>query len=129
METVTLARGTRGPAQLEPVPAMWKFLCALAILVGHNLVTWKALRPGSDAIRLSFDLLQFFSPFHFFLFSGYFAASGLKDSSRGIAGFAIGRGSDLPLRIGMGLSILLGGAFHHLVERPSGPLVRRIQGR
>lgn len=93
MVALTPASGEpRRSAPLEPVPAMWKFLCALAVLLGHNLVTWKALRPGSDAIRLSFDLLQFFSPYHFFLFSGYFAASALKDSSRGIVGFATGRG-------------------------------------
>lgn len=64
------------------VPGIWKLLCALAILVGHHLVTAKAMRPDSALLSASFDLLQFFSPLHFFMFSGYLAAGSLANRNR-----------------------------------------------
>jgi peptidoglycan/LPS O-acetylase OafA/YrhL len=76
----------------DAVPGLWKFLCALAILFGHNLVTLMAWHPAASVWKDLFHPLQFFSPLHFFFFSGYFAASGLLDVSRPILPFMKSRG-------------------------------------
>jgi len=77
----------------DAVPGLWKFGCALAILLGHNLVTLKAWHPENEVWRGLFQVLQVFSPLQFFFFSGYFAASGLLDISRSLPAFMMARGA------------------------------------
>lgn len=75
----------------EAVPGLWKFLCALAVLFGHNLVTLLAWRPDAPLVGPVYHLVQFFSPIHFFVFSGYIASSALGDAKTGLRGFMAGR--------------------------------------
>jgi surface polysaccharide O-acyltransferase-like enzyme len=75
----------------ESVAGIWKLACALAILVGHNLVTLTQWHPHDELVKWSFRLLQIFSPFQFFFFSGYLASSMLSDSKRSLGAAMTGR--------------------------------------
>lgn len=75
----------------ESVAGIWKLACALAILVGHNLVTLTQWQPHDEFMRWTFRLLQVFSPFQFFFFSGYLASSMLSDTRRTLVAAMTGR--------------------------------------
>lgn len=75
----------------ESVAGIWKLACALAILVGHNLVTLTQWQPHDEFLRWAFRLLQVFSPFQFFFFSGYLASSMLSDTRRSLVAAMTGR--------------------------------------
>ena len=76
----------------ESIPGTWKLLCALAVLLGHNLVTLTAWHPENQILGGIFHLVRFFSPLHFFLFSGYFACSSLEGTKLGMGRLMASRG-------------------------------------
>ncbi|HNY32494.1 MAG TPA: acyltransferase [Fibrobacteria bacterium] len=77
--------------QWDPIPGYWKLLCALAVLVGHNLVTLTAWQTDFPPWRWIYHAVQFFSPYHFFLFSGYLACSSLESPSVPLGKFMLSR--------------------------------------
>ena len=79
------------PKGWDPIAGLWKLFCALAILVGHHLVTYIEWREPSGLVRGVYQLLQVVSPLHFFFFSGWLAASGLVDIRRPMAGLFANR--------------------------------------
>lgn len=85
------ATSRTAPKEYESLAGLWKLLCALAVLLGHNLVTMSAMAPTSQFLSTAFKCLQVFPPVHFFFFSGYLAASSLGASSRPSAGMMLSR--------------------------------------
>lgn len=79
------------PSGWDPVAGVWKLSCAVAILLGHHMVTYNAWRPGELPAESFYRVLQVFSPLHFFFFSGWLAASGLADLRRGLFPMALAR--------------------------------------
>lgn len=75
----------------ESVAGIWKLACAVAILLGHHLVTLSEWHPDDPVAHAAFRILQVFSPFQFFFFSGYLASSMLADVRRPLRGAMVGR--------------------------------------
>lgn len=75
----------------DPLAGGWKLVCALAILVGHHLVTYLQWRDAAGLVEAAYQVLQVFSPLHFFFFSGWLAASGLVDLQRSMTGIVANR--------------------------------------
>lgn len=86
---VSAASGVRS---YESIAGSWKLACALAVLLGHHLVTIKLLVPDQITWKALFASIQVFAPFQFFFFSGYLAASSLRHSKRPILSMMAGRG-------------------------------------
>lgn len=84
-----------GPVRrpFDALAGTWKLACAVAVLVGHNLVTVTAWRPDDGFWSGVYHLVQFFSPLHFFFFSGYLAASALLDTRRPLGRMMAARGA------------------------------------
>lgn len=80
-----------GSRSYEIVPGVWKLACAVAVLCGHNLITLYNWRADEPIWGWMYHVIQFFSPLHFFFFSGYLAASGLIDVRRGMRGMVASR--------------------------------------
>jgi peptidoglycan/LPS O-acetylase OafA/YrhL len=86
-----IGNGSNGSKEFESLAGIWKLLCAMAVLVGHNLVTLTTWRPHDGFWQVFYHVVQFFSPLHFFFFSGYLAVSGLRDATRSLRGMMVGR--------------------------------------
>lgn len=115
-----MTRRTDGGEGFDALAGLWKLGCALAVLVGHNLVTVTILRPGPTAWNLGFRALQIFSPLHFFFFSGYLAYRGLSTPDRPLAGSMVSRAFRIYVLVASALA--LGLACRWLFTTFSGPI-------
>lgn len=80
-----------GSREFESVAGLWKLFCSIAVLLGHNLVTLTSWSPQDGFWQAVYHVIQFFSPLHFFFFSGYLAVSGLRDAGRSLKSMMLGR--------------------------------------
>jgi len=94
--------------KFEVVPGLWKLGCALAVLFGHNLVALLAWRPDDRLWSAIYHAVQFFSPLHFFFFSGFIAASVLLDPRKSLAKTMVSRGIRIYVLIFTALVLGLG---------------------
>lgn len=82
----------RAPRPFDALAGTWKLACAVAVLIGHNLVTVTAWKPDDGFWSGIYHVVQFFSPLHFFFFSGYLAAGALLDAGRPLGRMMAARG-------------------------------------